>query len=255
MIVFRYDKTFEGLLTVVFDAYYRRTFPDVLLAESEPLPLFVDDSFTVIADEEKSTRVWTGLQKKLSTSALSCITTCWLSELPYIDMLLFRYIRKAIDSRQSIEVNFADPDVLELAQIWKKVCAERRRMLQFVRFQKAADGTFFAAFEPMYNVLALAIPHFKDRFSDQKWIIYDLKRSYGYYYDLNTVEEITLETEAAHLVSGMLDETQMAEDEKLFQEMWKTYFKSIAIKERINPKLHKQNMPVRYWKHLTEKQL
>jgi probable DNA metabolism protein len=47
----------------------------------------------------------------------------------------------------------------------------------------------------------------------------------------------------------------MAEDEKLFQEMWKTYFKSIAIKERINPKLHKQNMPVRYWKHLTEKQL
>ena len=52
MIVFRYDKTFEGLLTVVFDAYYRRTFPDVLLAEGEPLPLFVDDSFTVIADEE-----------------------------------------------------------------------------------------------------------------------------------------------------------------------------------------------------------
>ena len=76
MIVFRYDKTFEGLLTVVFDAYYRRTFPDVLLAEGEPLPLFVDDSFTVIADEEKSTRVWAGLQKKLSTSALSCITTC-----------------------------------------------------------------------------------------------------------------------------------------------------------------------------------
>ena len=59
----RYDKTFEGLLTVVFDAYYRRTFPDVLFAEGEPLPLFVDDSFTVIADEEKSTRVWAGLQK------------------------------------------------------------------------------------------------------------------------------------------------------------------------------------------------
>ena len=82
-------------------------------------------------------------------------------------MLLFRYIRKAIDSRQSIEVNFADPDVLELADM-EKVCAERRRMLQFVRFQKAADGHFLCCFEPMYNVLALAIPHFKDRFSDQK---------------------------------------------------------------------------------------
>ena len=28
MIIFVYDKTFEGLLTAVFDAYSRRTFPD-----------------------------------------------------------------------------------------------------------------------------------------------------------------------------------------------------------------------------------
>lgn len=28
MIVFRYDRTFEGLLTVVFDAYSRKSFPD-----------------------------------------------------------------------------------------------------------------------------------------------------------------------------------------------------------------------------------
>ena len=32
MIIFVYDKTFEGLLTAVFDAYSRRTFPDLLLA-------------------------------------------------------------------------------------------------------------------------------------------------------------------------------------------------------------------------------
>ena len=63
MTVFLYDKTFEGLLTAVFDAYFRKTFPDVLLAEGEPLPLFCDEVFTVCTDEEKSTRVWSGLQK------------------------------------------------------------------------------------------------------------------------------------------------------------------------------------------------
>ena len=31
MIIFVYDKTFEGLLTAVFDAYSRRTFPDLLV--------------------------------------------------------------------------------------------------------------------------------------------------------------------------------------------------------------------------------
>jgi len=36
--------------------------------------------------------------------------------------------------------------------------------------------------------------------------------------------------------------------------MWKEYFKTIAIKERINPKLHRQHLPVRFWKYMTEKQ-
>ena len=42
MTLFIFDNTFEGLLTSVFEAYSRRTFPDALLAEGEPLPLFCD---------------------------------------------------------------------------------------------------------------------------------------------------------------------------------------------------------------------
>ena len=41
MILFIYDHTFEGLLTCIFDAYFRKTFPDSLLMEGEPLPLDV----------------------------------------------------------------------------------------------------------------------------------------------------------------------------------------------------------------------
>ena len=40
MTVFVYDKTFEGLLTAVFDAYSRRGFPDRGLAEGELFPCF-----------------------------------------------------------------------------------------------------------------------------------------------------------------------------------------------------------------------
>ena len=128
-------------------------------------------------------------------------------------------------------------------------------LMQFVRFQKAADGTFFAAVEPQFNALPLAVDHFKDRFADQRWLIYDVKRQYGYYYNLTEMEEVTFEDpRQAHLVTGMLNETLMDNDEKLFQKLWKTYFKSICIKERWNPRKHRQDMPVRYWKYLTEKQ-
>lgn len=254
MNIFIYDHTFEGLLTCIFDAYFRKTFPDLLLMEGEPLPLFYDETTHIATDGEKAGRVWRGLQKKISSHALSSLTYCWLSELPQIDLMLFRYIRKAVDSPRSIETNFTDPDVLELAKIYKRVDGERMRLMQFVRFQKAADGTFFAAVEPLFNVLPLAIDHFKDRFADQCWLIYDIKRQYGYYYNLKEVEEVTFEDPCqAHLVTGMLNESLMDNNEKLFQKLWKTYFKSICIKERWNPRKHRQDMPVRYWKYLTEK--
>ena len=253
MTLFIFDNTFEGLLTSVFEAYSRRIFPDTLLLEGEPLPLFYDEIFTVITDEEKSGRVWRGLQKKLSSAALACLAQCWLAEEPETPMLLFRYIRKAIDAPRSIETNFADPDVLEFSRMWKRVDWERIRMLQFVRFQKAADGTFFAAVKPVYNVLHLTLAHLKDRFADQRWLLYDLKREYGYYYDLKEATEVRFEEKEAHLLSGLLGEELMDADEKLFQQMWKTYFKSIAIKERLNPKLHRQHMPARFWKYMPEK--
>lgn len=253
MTIFQYDKTFEGLLTAVFDAYSRRSFPDLLLAEDTPLPLFYDELVTIYTDDIKADRVWKGLQKRMSAAALSVITVTWLSELPEAGELLFRYICKNFDSPASIELNFGDPDVLEVSKIWKKVSNERLRVIQFLRFQKAADGTFFAAVEPIYNVLPLTLFHLTDRFADQKWLIYDLKREYGYYYDLHETTEVRFEAKEAHLLSGLLSEDLMDENEKLFQQLWKTYFTSIAIKERLNPKLHRQHMPARFWRFMPEK--
>lgn len=254
MIIFIYDKTLEGLLTSVFEAYSRKTFPDLLVAEGEVLPLFYDELFTVVTDLEKADRVWKGLENKLSRVSLSYITVSWLSELPEVGILLFRYMRKVLDSPKIIEMNFGDPDILTLSQIWKKVGQEKQRIQQFLRFQKAADGTYFAAMESLYDVLPLTIPFFKDRFADQCWLIYDLKREYGYYYDLKEVLEVRFEKKEEHLLSGFLSEEMMDKDEKLFQQLWQQYFKSIAIKERSNPKLQRQHMPVRFWKYLTEKQ-
>lgn len=253
MTVFRYDKSWEGLLTAVFDAYARRQFPERLLADGEPLSLFCDETVTICTDPAKADRVWKGLQKRLSWTALSMLTVVWLSELPEIDGLLFRYIRKAIDAPQSIELNFGDPDVLAVSKIGKKVGSEAHRVVQFLRFQKAADGTFFAAVRPVYNVLPLTLSHLTDRFADQRWLVYDVGRAYGYYYDLREAVEVRFAEQEAHLLSGKLDEARMAADERLFQQLWKTYFQSIAIRERLNPRLHKQNMPARFWKFMPEK--
>ena len=54
--------------------------------------------------------------------------------------------------------------------------------------------------------------------------------------------------------TGLLSEDMMDEHERLFQELWRTYVKSTAIMERLNPRKQRQDMPVRYWKYLTEMQ-
>ena len=55
-------------------------------------------------------------------------------------------------------------------------------------------------------------------FADQPWLIYDIKRAYGFYYDLKEVRQVTFEegSREGHLVTGMLDESLMDKDEKLF---------------------------------------
>ena len=245
LIIFQYDRTFDGMLTVVFDAYARRSFPQVIQGTDEPLPLFYDEVHPVITDEAKADRVWKALEKKLSKDALSCLTVSYLSELPELDLHLFRYICKNIDSPVSLENNLADDDILFVTNIFRKVLYERLRMMQFIRFQKAADGTYFGIMEPQYNVLPLAIAHFKDRFADQPFVLYDKRR--------HEVSQMTFDESLPHFVTGKLDESLMAEDEKLFQELWRTYFKAVCIRDRLNPRKQRKDMPVRYWKYLTEK--
>lgn len=253
MTVFRYDGTFEGLLTAVFDAYARRTFPDALLTGGEPGPLFVTSEHAVITDDAKSGRVWTALRGKLRGEVCNMMMFAWLTEEEGVEMSLMRYMRRVFDSPAGVFTDFSDPDILRVKQLAAKVSKERCYLMEFTRFCKGGDGTYFAPVSPRYNALPLSIPYFRDRFRDQKWLIYDIRRRYGFYYDLENVTEVTMDDDA-HLSAGELGGEMMAADEKQFQELWRAYFRSITIRERINPKVQRQHMPRRFWKLLTELQ-
>lgn len=256
MMVYIFDGTMDGLLTAVFDAFAMHEQPETLLTEGEALPLFCERTQTVHTDEEKARRVWTGLEKKLSREAMKLISVSWLSELKELNGHLFRYICKVFTAGKGIERHFADPDVLAVTNIARKVLHEQLRMKQFIRFQKAKDGTYLGVVSPDHNVLPLIIDHFQDRFNDQPWLIYDAKRHYGFNYDGKTVIRITFEDEAAvpfNLANGKLDESVMSSDDQLLQDLWRTYFKAICIRERMNPRKQLNDMPRRYWKYMTEK--
>ena len=266
MTVYVFDGTMDGLLTAVFKAYSLKEQPEELLKGGDALPLFCERTYQVTTDEEKAQRVWAGLEKRLEREALKLISVSWLSELPELPTPLFHYIYKVFQ-QGDISRNFADPDVLNVTNIARRVLHEQLRMKQFIRFQKAKDGTYLAVVSPDHNVLPLITDHFSDRFNDQPWLIYDAKRHYGYYYAGATGARggegtkpirITFENEAAvpfNLDNGKLNEEVLSSDDQLLQNLWRTYFKAICIKERMNPRKQLQDMPRRYWKYMTEKQV
>lgn len=255
MTIYTFDGTMNGLLSAVFDAFYLKEQPEQLLTEGEALPLFCERTYAVATSEEKAQRVWTGLEKKLPREAIKLISVSWLSELKELNTPLFHYVCKVF-RQGDISHNFADPDVLTVTNIARRVLHEQLRMKQFIRFQKAKDGTYLAVVCPDHNVLPIIIDHFQDRFNDQPWLIYDAHRHYGYYYDGGTVTHVTFEDEAAipfDLSNGKLDASVLSNDDQLLQNLWRTYFKAICIRERMNPRKQRQDMPRRYWKYMTEK--
>ena len=255
MTIYQFDGTMDGLLTAVFDAFALKEQPEQLVTTGDALPLFCDRIYQVATDEEKAQRVWIGLEKRLSREAMKLISVSWLSEVKELNTPLFRYICKVF-RQGDISKNFADPDVLAVTNIARRVLHEQLRMKQFIRFQKAKDGTYLAVVSPDHNVLPIITDHFSDRFNDQPWLIYDAKRHYGFYYD-KAVIRITFEDEAAvpfNLDNGKLNDEVLSNDDQLLQNLWRTYFKAICIKERMNPRKQLSDMPRRYWKYMTEKQ-
>ena len=132
---------------------------------------------------------------------------------------------------------------------------EIHRMHAFVRFQQAQDGFWYALVDPDFDVLPLLDDHFVRRFADMGWRIFDVRRSYGIAWDGEQVRLIDSLGAVLDRLRAQLDEARLDGQETAFQEMWKACFKAVNIPARENRRQHLRQLPPRYWKYLSEKQL
>ncbi|RZK40855.1 MAG: DNA metabolism protein [Pedobacter sp.] len=250
-MIYIFNGSFEGLLTAVFEWHEYKPGKISLMLESSYQPDAFAQTQFIHNNREKADRVWNGLKKKLSYQELRKVYCTYLSEIPKAFDHLFNYICYIFNSKDGSETNFGNEHVIAIAKYARSVEREKHRMEAFIRFKKSKDGFYYCRIDPDFNVLPLISTHFKNRYADQEWLIYDLNRKYGLYYDLNTVEEISMNFD------GYKNNQEQVIDEKeeMYAILWKDYFKSTNIVSRKNTKLHVQHVPKRYWRYLTEKQL
>ena len=248
-MIYLYDGSFDGLLSVIFETYRLKQEADDIIEERVFHPGLFGQPVVVPTNPAHAQRVRKGLAKCCGEDVVRILYHCFLSEQPRIEMLIYRFIRMSTNTSENVLDNFREPVVLKIHRIERQIHREVHRMHAFVRFQETQDGLYVALICPDFNVIPLLGPHFKDRYPAFRWLIYDTKRHYGLYHQSHTTRFVTLDTRQHQYLSKEV--LTVAEND--YQELWKTYFSSVDIPERRNMKLHLQHVPKRYWKYLVEK--
>jgi probable DNA metabolism protein len=243
MLVYIYDGSFPGLLTAIYESYYRREKPEEILAQDQWQHTLFAQEVVIKTDEKKADKVYQAIKDKISGFAARNAYCVFLAEVPGAEMLIYNYLSRGWKLGAKLDFHLADEAVLQVHTVAKKVRQEAHRMLGLVRFRLLKHELYYAQIEPDHNILQMISPHFARRMADQNWMIHDVKRGLAAVY--NQVEWVLTPLERPKSIS--LDETGL-----FYESLWQKYFSSIAIKSRKNLRLQRSFLPKRYWKHLVE---
>lgn len=243
MIFYYYDGSFEGLLTAIYEAYYRRESPTIMPEQKNIQLQLFSTNVKIETSEEKASKVYEAIHKKISYNVLKNVYHAYLSENEGISQHIFKYLKLAFKVGKKVDYHLTDENVLAVHNAAKSVQRERHLILGILRFKCLHEDLYYASYEPDHNITALLVSHFSKRLSNQCWIIHDVKRNIAAVYNKNNC----IITDLPGEISG---QSMVKTDE--YETLFKEFFESICIKERINPKLQKRFLPKRYWKHLVE---
>ncbi|MDY0269194.1 TIGR03915 family putative DNA repair protein [Trichloromonas sp.] len=243
-MIFRYDGSYAGLLTVLQRLFARRETPDdIVRHESEQADLFAE-VFPSNTEPELAARLNATIREHLGTETAANLRDAFLSDQPGIEMALYRYLRLGWRVRRELDRHLTDPEVATVHRAAQRTRHEAHRFKGLLRFRETDDGLLYAPFRPAADILAHLAAHFAIRLGDRRWLIHDVRRDLGALYDGRHWAIGALRLETAPTFSAEEDE---------WQELWRTFFHHIAIPERANPRLQKRFMPMKYWEFLVEK--
>jgi hypothetical protein len=110
-----------------------------------------------------------------------------------------------------------------------------------------AREILYARVAPDHEVLEFIAPHFADRFKCDPFIIHDTKRG----------RAVVAWQKRWYIVDFTEKDATLLRDtagEMTYQDLWRSYFDALAIRERKNSRCQRNLMPARYWQDLPEMQ-
>ncbi len=236
-----YDGSLEGFLTLVHQTYMTKKSATRII--KSPLEWnLVEETETIITNRTYAKKVLQSLQEKFEKRYFERIFHVFMCDTRSFERPLYDYIILGFRDRKNL-ADINHPSILYIEKLEKEYFRYLHKMYGFVRFEEIADGTLYTKIEGKFNILPLLGRHFMKRLDGQEFIIHDTQRNIALLSE-NSTFRIERVVESYEPPRSM--------DEKKFQKLWKTFFKSVAIAERRNPKLQKQWVSLLYRRYMTE---
>lgn len=245
------DDTLEGIFTAVYRAYeggYGHDKNYIRIAGEYYNQELMATYIQVDTDFDKAAKVARTLQNKVSDAVYEFIQKASVATNPEKADAIYRVIILALNMGTRVLDYLTEPNVAFIMALERSTNNEIQKLLQFLRFQELKNGYLFARINPKCAILPYLAEHFSDRFSGEDWMIVDTVRGSVLVHQKNggcsliNAEDMDFDAYVP----------EYSEDEELWQELWKKFVDTIAIKERINPRLQMQMIPLRLRKYMAE---
>lgn len=241
-LVYRYDGSFDGFLSCVFESFRARELPVSIETEEAAQETLFPVKYIETAPN-LALRVQRSFAAKISREAESLVKKVFLSCAPEKELLLLRFLDLGYQVGGKATKLTTHPDVCAVQKIEQQVSREAYFSLEFLRFSQFGD--FLAAqITPKNFVLPFMVHHFCDRFPDENFIIYDKAHKAAFLHRSDGGTQFLYDTEITFPAPD--------EEEANYRRLWKHFYETITVEARRNAKLRRSNMPMRYWPNMTE---
>ncbi len=154
---------------------------------------------------------------------------------------------KGLPDSHKIMEHLSHPKVEKVFELSRAVGGEAHSYKGFLRFKELVNGVLYSEIEPKNQILTSIAPHFADRLPLENFMIYDKT------HQMFVVHEARKKWVLVWDEGIDLSMTENVSDKEVeYARMWKSFCKTISIKERKNPNCQLQHLPLRYRGEMTE---
>ena len=181
-VILIYDGTFNGFLSGVYQAFEQRMEVVDIQQEGKLQSEFFAQTRNVVTVVEQAKQVWFTLREK-NYESLKNLYFAFLSEVPGIELQLYRQIVALIKGSKDTGVKCTNPSPFNMADLAARVAQEKRKTETGLSLDFPKGKAPVVYLKPRYNILPLISKYFRLSYPSGPWMIFDRVRNYGLYYD------------------------------------------------------------------------